>query len=455
MEMNRPPLGLGEGLDRRHSDSSVPTHSQAMGPDVEFSHPHFAMIFINRNGELQMTASKSIAGCGGAIFTPDVTDRFMELAAPNSSAAMQFNPNLSQSVPSPWPAQSNAGLVHAGQTRPADLIPCEWQSSQRQRKRRDMKRTGMVRPQPKSVSPPPTPPPGKTILRVGNRDLLRRYYEKAFEDFQQLNCRAIAKSYIKLVEPRKQVHFPYNGRKVISGVSQRVDPEETKPGWWPAGVLHREPDHLLKRDRLKLLVHILCELKDSHEVTAEKLRDAGQDVRRQITPENRLQVLDEIYFVRHMEEQYLDGKIDANTLVQVTKTHLPEAIYQEDDFSSHAHAAPIASLDTENDGDCFVEKSKASLRDGDQAAYPVRQVVPLSPATSESSGPHSPTFSAYPVNMGSAAMQQESPTMQKPMPTDPNFMHGFYGQQFLPTEKAPPSYWPSVPPMPQVSQFGY
>jgi len=137
----------------------------------------------------------------------------------------------------------------SGQTRPAEMIPCEWQSNQSRKKRRDMRRTGLVRSSPKEASPPPTPPPGRTILRVGNRDLLRRYYEKAFEDFQQLNCRAIAKSYIKLVEPRKQVHFPYNGRKVIAGVSQRVDPEMTKPGWWPAGVLHREPDHLLKRGK--------------------------------------------------------------------------------------------------------------------------------------------------------------------------------------------------------------
>lgn len=154
-----------------------------------------------------------------------------------------------QTPPSPWDMQPNPGWLHTGQTRPAELIPCEWQSHQNRRKRRDMKRSGMARSRPKSTSPSPTPPPGRTVLRVGNRDLLRRYYEKAFEDFQQLNCRAIAKSYIKLVEPRKQVHFPYNGRKVISGVSQRVDPELTKPGWWPADVLHREPDHLLKRGK--------------------------------------------------------------------------------------------------------------------------------------------------------------------------------------------------------------
>jgi hypothetical protein len=62
-------------------------------------------------------------------------------------------------------------------------------------------------------------------------------------------------------------------------------------------------------DRLRLLVHILCELKDSHGVTTDKLRDAGQDVRRQITPAHRLCVLDEIYYVRRMEERYLDGEI--------------------------------------------------------------------------------------------------------------------------------------------------
>lgn len=70
------------------------------------------------------------------------------------------------------------------------------------------------------------------------------------------------------------------------------------------------PNHgSLFEDRLKLLVHILCELKDSHGVTAEKLREAGQDVHRQITPSHRLQVLEEIYFVRGMEEKYLDGDL--------------------------------------------------------------------------------------------------------------------------------------------------
>lgn len=64
-------------------------------------------------------------------------------------------------------------------------------------------------------------------------------------------------------------------------------------------------------------MHILCELNHSHGITAEKLREASQEARRHITPPNRLEVLDEIYFVRKMEEKYLDGKIGKKGL-----THL-------------------------------------------------------------------------------------------------------------------------------------
>jgi hypothetical protein len=71
-------------------------------------------------------------------------------------------------------------------------------------------------------------------------------YEKAFEKFQQTNCRVLAKAYIKILEPRKQVNYPYNGRKSVGGITVQLDPEVTKPSWWPSRVRHREPDHLPK-----------------------------------------------------------------------------------------------------------------------------------------------------------------------------------------------------------------
>ncbi|KAJ5166080.1 hypothetical protein N7492_006376 [Penicillium capsulatum] len=308
MDLNRP-QAAGEEAELGDYDGSCILNTES-------SHPDFAMVFIDHDGILQVETSPLLAGFGGAIFTPDVAGRFMEAVISSS----QFD----QQQPSPylWNMGPDTGWASAtSHTEPVELIPCELQFQQSRQKRRDLKRP---RPRPTPNSPAP---PRQTILRVSDRKLLRQYYEKAFENFQQLNCRAIAKSYIKLLEPRKQVNFPYNGRKAVSGIMQQVDPEFTKPGWWPAGMIHREPDHLLKSDRIRLLVHILCDLKDTHGVTAGKLRMASFDQRRYITPAIRLQVLDEIYLMRQMEEQFLDGEIDANFLLQMTHTLLPVDVH--------------------------------------------------------------------------------------------------------------------------------
>jgi hypothetical protein len=84
------------------------------------------------------------------------------------------------------------------------------------------------------------------MISVEDRDILALYYEKVFDNLQQTNCRTLAKAYVKLVEPRKQVNYPYNGRKIIGGTVKQLDPSLTKPPWWPSGVSHREPDHLPK-----------------------------------------------------------------------------------------------------------------------------------------------------------------------------------------------------------------
>ena len=86
----------------------------------------------------------------------------------------------------------------------------------------------------------------KARVFVRDKIFLRKYYEAAFKKLQQINCRILAKAYVKLVEPRKQVNYPYNGRRLVNGRTQQLDPSETKPPWWPSGVSHREPDHLPK-----------------------------------------------------------------------------------------------------------------------------------------------------------------------------------------------------------------
>lgn len=85
-------------------------------------------------------------------------------------------------------------------------------------------------------------------LRVGDSQKVMAYYEGALKHFQQLNCRMVAKAFIKFIEPRKQVRHPYNGGKPPPGSAPGTtgDPEKTKPEWWPPGVMHKEPDHLRK-----------------------------------------------------------------------------------------------------------------------------------------------------------------------------------------------------------------
>lgn len=84
---------------------------------------------------------------------------------------------------------------------------------------------------------PPFSPSDMIELEVGDTEKVVSYYETVLKRFQQVNCRSIAKSFIRVIEPRKQVRYPYNGGRT-------GNPELTKPPWWPAGIMHKEPDHL-------------------------------------------------------------------------------------------------------------------------------------------------------------------------------------------------------------------
>lgn len=86
------------------------------------------------------------------------------------------------------------------------------------------------------------------VFRIGDTQKVMAYYERAFSEFQQLNCRALAKAFICAIEPHKQSKHPYNGtapRGSAPGIER--NPEATKPQWWPSGVNHKEPDHMRKK----------------------------------------------------------------------------------------------------------------------------------------------------------------------------------------------------------------
>lgn len=183
-----------------------------------------------------------------------------------------------------------------------------------------------------------------------------------------------------------------------------------------------------------------------------------------------------------MEEQFLDGEIgtchpiptqdpissstnpvcafvitDASTLIQVTQTHLPEAIFQDgDEISSRAHAAPVTAsmMEAEHDMQDAGDNPSISTLEEDDSKLHHSHNLPLSPTTSESSGPHSPTGSfGYPMGVAPSVHvipPLESPNVTKSMHPDPSYLSGYYSQPFV-SDKGP-GFWPHGNPAPQ---FGY
>lgn len=97
------------------------------------------------------------------------------------------------------------------------------------------------------------------------------YLFNCFEEFQQLPCKSLAKSWIKIVEPKKQAKYPYKLR------------DKSKPYWWPSDARHVEPDHLRKEERISLLISLLRVFKNRE---AELLNAAG--LINELSPKNSI-----------------------------------------------------------------------------------------------------------------------------------------------------------------------
>jgi hypothetical protein len=76
--------------------------------------------------------------------------------------------------------------------------------------------------------------PQHVPLRIGDADALTTFYTTRLCQMQQLNCRLIAKVWIKVIQPKKQSNFAYKYG------------DSSKPPWWPKDIKHQEPDHLKK-----------------------------------------------------------------------------------------------------------------------------------------------------------------------------------------------------------------
>ncbi|MCJ1435110.1 hypothetical protein MMC27_004480 [Xylographa pallens] len=165
-------------------------------------------------------------------------------------------------------------------------------------------------------------------IPISDSDALEKFYRTRFIQMQQIPCKVINKAWIKVVQPKKQARHPYNGGKKAAAAGEPGNGDLTRPDWWPReGCRHKEPDHIQKKERLILLLHILRNLGDykggdGNSITVERLQQSTKECFVNMPRfENAGKHLSEIYHVRKQEERYIRGEIDDSTSVIV---YLPD-----------------------------------------------------------------------------------------------------------------------------------
>ncbi|BCS00451.1 uncharacterized protein AKAW2_50792A [Aspergillus luchuensis] len=370
---------------------TAPTMLPPPRTSINLPYAHYALIYLDHMGRLRVSESPSIRDNHATIFTSEVRENFLEILG----ARVGYQKPLLQSI-------NPAALSYDR----SDDASCH-----RHGKRR---RLHVESPVPVTQNPRsefPSSPSGAAVnriaLEVGDTDRLEQYYTISLRHFQQVNCRVVAKAFIKFIEPRKQVRHPYNGGRPKPGAppGTKGDPEKTKPEWWPAGVVHREPDHLKKEERVDLLVHIVRKL-GRIGVTADKLLEIAFDCRRQLKEQEKFTIIEEIFKVRKMEERYERGEIDASTLVYV----MDREAHPKGDKDADSVAGPEAKTEPEEPAEAeeevttptpSVEEIEATFIK-EPSDLPVPQTMPLR----EGKEPIFPLPGSY--NYGEPARQDQT-----------------------------------------------
>ncbi|KAL6233839.1 hypothetical protein BDW75DRAFT_181405 [Aspergillus navahoensis] len=270
-------------------------------PSLPFE--HYALIYYDNMGKIEVAESTSIREQNCTVITPDVRERFREILGARvgyhkpllrRASAFPHAYNQAHDMASPRLVKRRKASNHDH----GPQIAC-----------------GERFPEP--VPQIPSSSYSMVPMRIGDTKKVTEYYENAFENLQQTNCRFISKAFIKEVEPKKQVNHPYKGNKQKGKKvpEEECDPEKTKPGWWPATVQHKEPDHLKKEKRICLLIHMV------RQFPTDRLQLVAQDCKRSLKPENmieeRWEIISEVFKVRRLEERFERGEVDASHVVYI------------------------------------------------------------------------------------------------------------------------------------------
>ncbi|KAJ5317600.1 hypothetical protein PENANT_c038G09496 [Penicillium antarcticum] len=274
---------------------------------------HYAMIYLDHDGKLKVDESSSVQEHNATVFSPEVRQNFLEILGERIGYHAPIRQAVDASPRRVRRRKGNAPSISEDRLTEQTSDNEDFSNGS----------TEMV------------------PLRIGDTQKVMSYYEGALKHFQQLNCRMVAKAFIKFIEPRKQVRHPYNGGKPPPGSAPGTtgDPEKTKPEWWPPGVMHKEPDHLRKEYRIELLLHIIRHL-GGYGITADKLKEVAGDTKRSLKHPSHVEIIYEILRVRKMEERLERGEVDSNMIVY-TMNRGPSPKGDEEEESNDAPSVTI------------------------------------------------------------------------------------------------------------------
>lgn len=138
------------------------------------------------------------------------------------------------------------------------------------------------------------------VIDPHNKVDVKNYLYNCFEEFQQIPCKLLSKAWIKVIEPKKQSKYPYK------------QGESSKPYWWPANCIHREPDHLKKDERINLLINILRIFKQRESelvYTASLIKGLGPSNKKIVRSDNdfsqrRMDILEDMFRVVNAQNEF-------------------------------------------------------------------------------------------------------------------------------------------------------
>ncbi|KAE9378927.1 hypothetical protein N431DRAFT_327065 [Stipitochalara longipes BDJ] len=340
MRNERPPY-LDASHEHRFAPSFSPVHpgpltiEAALKDCARIGFKEFGLVVITDNGDLKSYSSPSLVPYQQRFFTDEFCSRFRRAAKKVSDNAYSSPAYAAESMHSEFELESESvgrkgsgsseGRTRYRKSRSEDSDE-DISSGSRGKKRA---RYPAWRENSNDDTPIPVPVQKTQQLMIGDSAEVEKFYACRFKDMQQSSCKVMGKAFVKLVEPKKQTHHPY------------TKGDGKAPPWWPpttgddnVRVRHKEPDHLLKPERIRLLVHILrmiIEPRDKQHITVQKL---GLDVKKleEVTmeamsnwfndkehPENaqKRPFLKEIFKIAKAEERYKNGEIDGTTVIPV------------------------------------------------------------------------------------------------------------------------------------------